>query len=177
MNATWIARPAVLPAMELQVAACTLARHASVAAASSRVPSRSSAPDALTVRNAPNMRSSEAPIAPTDSCARLEARLMCGTTTPMTTTASPSAARVTASMTGSSSAISTMVAPSVSAPVTPLTTVDVVTSRSSVVSEVTRAIRSPGSCGSTADTRRRSSRPSRPRRAVSTTDSAVRRRT
>ena len=113
MNATWMARPAVLPAMALHVAACTLARHASVAAASSRSPSRSSAPDALTVRNAPNMRSSAAPITPTDSCARFDARLMRGTTTPMTTTASPSAARVTASMTGSSSAISTMVAPSV----------------------------------------------------------------
>ena len=47
-------------------------------------PSRSSAPDALTVRNAPNMRSSAAPITPTDSCARLAARLMRGTTTPMT---------------------------------------------------------------------------------------------
>ena len=177
MNATWIARPAVLPAMELHVAACTLARHASVAAASSRSPSRSSAPDALTVRNAPNMRSSAAPITPTDSCARFDARLMRGTTTPMTTTASPSAARVTASMTGSSSAISTMVAPSVRKPVIPPTRVPMVTSRSSVVSAVTLDMRSPGSCRSTADSRSRSSRASRPRRASRTTDSAVRRRT
>ena len=71
-------------------------------------------------------------------------------------------------------AISTTVATSVSAPVTPPTSDDVVTSRSSVVSAVTRDIRSPGSLWSTAATRSRSSRATSPRRAVSTTDSAVR---
>ena len=177
MNATWIDSPAVLPAMAFHIAARTLARHASVAAASSRCPSRSSAPEALTVRKAPNIRSRAAPIRPTDSCACRDARLMRGTTSPMTTTARPRATTVTASMTTSRSPISTTVAARVSTPVTPPTSVAMMTSRSSVVSEVTRDMRSPGSCRSTADSRSRSSRDSSPRRAARTTDSAVRRRT
>ena len=64
----------MLPATADHFAARTLACQAPTAAPSTRSPSRSSAPEALTMRTAPNMRSSAAPIAPTDSCARLAAR-------------------------------------------------------------------------------------------------------
>ena len=64
-----MASPAVLPAAADHLAARTLCRHDSSAAACTVCSSRCSAPDALTVRNAPNIRSSAAPIAPTDSCA------------------------------------------------------------------------------------------------------------
>ncbi len=153
-------RPAMLPASALHFAARTPARQAASAASSTRCFSRCSAPDAFTIRNAPNVRSSEAPISPTASCAPRDALLMRGMTTPITRPATTSTAAVTSSSTRSTRPISTTVAIRVNTPVTPETSDWVTTDRSSVVSEVTRDIRSPGSAPSTADSRRRSSRSS-----------------
>ena len=177
MKATCIARPAVFPASADHLAARTLCRHDSSAAACMARSSRCSAPDALMVRSAPRVRSSEAPIAPTASCARLLARLIRGTITPITVPAARTTPRVTPVSTGSTNPIITSVATRVSPPVPSPTSESVVTSRSSVVSEVIRAIRSPGSLRSTADMRSRSRCDTRPRRAPSTTDSAVHRST
>jgi uncharacterized protein YggE len=101
------------------------------------------------------MRSRAVPIAPTDSWARVAAREMRGTTTPVITWAPPITATVTTSSSGSRSAISVTVASSISVLVTADTSDPVVTSRSRVVSAVTRAIRSPGSLRSTDGMRRR----------------------
>ncbi len=177
MNATCIDSPAVLPAAAVHLAARTLCRHDSSAAACSVRSSRSSAPDAFTVRSAPRTRSSEAPITPTASCACRLARLMRGTIRLSTVPAPAITASVTPSRTGSTTPIITTVATSVSPPVPRPTSESVVTSRSRVVSEVMRAIRSPGSLRSTAGIRSRSRYDDRARRAPSTTDSAVRRST
>ncbi len=177
MNAICMASPAVLPAAADHLAARTLCRHDSSAAACRVRSSRGSAPDAFTVRSAPSIRSSEAPITPTASCACRLARLMCGTITPRTVPAPRITASVTPSSTGSTRPIMTTVAISVSPPVPRPTSESVVTSRSRVVSEVILAIRSPGSLRSTAVIRSRSRYDDRVRRAPSTTDSAVRRST
>src|SRR5215813_5222903 len=68
-NAHCTDRPAVFPAIACHLAARMSARHAWRAAAWMRSPSRRSAPDALMVRNAPSIRSSAAPITPTEFCA------------------------------------------------------------------------------------------------------------
>ena len=135
MNAHWMDRPAVLPAIASHLAARRSARQASRAAAWMRWPSRCSAPDALTVRNAPSIRSSAAPITPTLSWARRAARPILGTTRPMTTAARMNTPSVTPNSTRSSRLISTSVAIRVMPPVTTPTIEPVVTSRSSVVSE------------------------------------------
>lgn len=177
MKAVCIASPAVLPAAADHLAARTLCRQDSSAAACSVSSSRCSAPDAFTVRSAPSTLSSEAPITPTASCARRLARLIRGTITPRTVPAQTITASVTPSSTGSTRPIITTVAASVSPPVPRPTSESVVTSRSSVVSEVIRAMRSPGSLRSTAVIRSRSRYEESARRAPSTTDSAVRRST
>src|SRR5262249_23926493 len=62
--------------MALYFAARTLSRQAAVAAASIRCSSWVSAPEALMVRIAPSMRSSAAPMSPTDSWTPRAARAM-----------------------------------------------------------------------------------------------------
>ncbi len=176
-NAHWIERPAVFPAIACHFAAPMSARHAPRAAAWMRSPSRRSAPDALIVRNAPSIRSSAAPIAPTESCACRAARPILGTTTPITSAVRLNKATVTPSSTTSIRPIRTSVATRVTLPVTTPTTEPVVTSRSNVVSEVTRDIKSPGSVRSRPPIVSPSRRSTSRCRAASTTDSAVRRST
>jgi hypothetical protein len=152
----------------------TPCRHARRAAFSAPAVSRSSAPDAFTVRNAPKARSSMEEISPTASCERSVAcpiRGISRATAPPASTTTPS---VTASSTPSKAAMITIAATRATAPVAAETTARVVTARNSVVSEVTRDIRSPGGIRSTSASRSRSSRPMRVRRAARTTDSAVR---
>ncbi len=171
------ASPAVLPASADHFAALTPARHAEMAALRMRSSSRASAPDAFTVRMAPNMRSITAPMAPTDSCAARAARLMRGTTRTMIAAARMSTERVTASSRASTNAIKASVARRVRLPVMAETRDCVATDRTSVVSAVTRDMRSPGSMFSTAATHRRTSREISRSRAESTIDSPVRSRT
>jgi hypothetical protein len=129
------------------------------------------------VRNAPSIRSSAAPITPTEFCAWRAARPILGTTTPMTTAVTLNTPMVTPSKTTSIRPIRTSVATRVRLPVTTPTTELVVTSRSNVVSEVTRDIKSPGSARSRPPIVSPSRRSTSRRRAASTTDSAVRRST
>ena len=94
----------------VQRATSTPRRHARRAARPTVAISRSSAPLALTVRNAPSERSSTDPMPPTAACDRSVARRIRGTTT---STASPLTARtasVTPSSSGSSRAIRTTAA-------------------------------------------------------------------
>ena len=74
MNATWIDRPAVLPAMAFHIAARTLAAPRVGGGGVHPLPLALLGAEALTVRNTPNIRSSAAPISPTDSCACREDR-------------------------------------------------------------------------------------------------------
>lgn len=173
-NASSTARLSAVPSRASHFAPRTPCRHARRADASPRAVSRSSAPDALTVRNAPKTRSRPVDISPTAAWERSAACPIFGSTraAPAPTTATTPS--VTPSRKASRKAITTTAATSVSAPVAALTTACVLTARSSVVSEVTRDIRSPGCVRSTAVSRSRSSRPIRLRRAASTTDSAVR---
>ena len=83
-KATWIARPALVPATELQRAKLMPSSCAPFAAVPIRRSSTPSAPDALTVLNAPSARSSAPPIAPTERCAWRDARRSRGMTTPIT---------------------------------------------------------------------------------------------
>jgi hypothetical protein len=99
---------------------------------------------------------------------------MCGTITRTIIWAAPSTPMVTPSSSGSSSAISVMVARKVRLAVTAETTEVVLTSRSRVVSALTRDIRSPGSCSSSAGICSRTNLETNRCRATSTTDSAVR---
>ncbi len=125
-------------------AAVTPSRHAVRAARWIEASSRCSAPEALTVRNAPSTRSNSAPIRPTDSWDRVIACLIRGSTTHCTRPTNTNTSRVTPSSTRSRTAISTITATRVSEPVRPSTSDRVVTSRRRTVSEVTRDIRSPG---------------------------------
>ena len=77
-NDTCTAKNAAVPASAVHLELRTPSRHETSAAARMTSASRSSAPDALTVRNAPRIRSSAAPIAPTASCAALVARWIWG---------------------------------------------------------------------------------------------------
>lgn len=173
-NANWTASPSAEPAAASHFALVTPCRHARSDAASNRATSRSSAPDAFTVRNAPKDRSNATDRSPTASCDRSVARAILGITSataPPTSTTTPS---VTPSRTTSNTAINTIAATNATAPPAAATTAWVLTARSSVVSEITRDIRSPGGTRSHSPSRSRSSRPTNVRRAVSTTDSAVR---
>jgi hypothetical protein len=173
-KASWTASSSAEPATASHFALFTPCRHARRAAASTRALSRSSAPDAFTVRNAPRDRSSAPETSPTASCARSVACAIFGITSPTAPPTSTTTRSVTPSSTTSRYAIITMAATKATAPVAAETTAWVLTARSSVVSEVTRDIRSPGGVRSHSAIRSRSSRPTRVRRAARTTDSAVR---
>ena len=173
-NANWIASSEVLPTTACHTSARSPARHARCAASCRRAPSRSSAPEAFTVRNAPNMRSSAVLIAPTASCVSRVARPILGKITLSMSTAPATTIRVTPNRTTSRSPISTSAVSAVSTPVTAETAALLTTARSSVVSTVARAIRSPGSLRSSAPMVSRSSRLIRLLRVFSTMLSAVR---
>ncbi len=149
------------------------ARRAVSAAAVTASVSRSSAPDAFTVRAAPSARSSAAPISPTDSCACSVAARIRGATTATTTPTIASTTTLTPNNRRSSTAISTSDPTSPTTPLTTSTNPDVAAVRSQAVSAVAREIRSPGARASSSATRSRTSRPASDRRTVSTTRSPV----
>jgi hypothetical protein len=106
-NEIWTASPAEASMRAVQPAPSTPRRHARRAASPTAAISRSSAPLALTVRNAPSVRSSTEPIRPTAAWFRSLARRIRGTTTSTATPFTARTARVTSSSTASSMAIST----------------------------------------------------------------------